>query len=191
MQAPKPMRSTYDLFEANQLHRTTRSQMCRLNAAFWGVVVVTIGAAMMSPTLFASAPMVVGSGLGVLVMTAVGISVKHYLLSRTIWCVRVGPDAVISYDCVRRKTVWSWDAARQVDLTDDRLSVIQSPYRVLSLATEFDTFPALSHRIVQDAERHNVPFTIDGQSLDAIDVYALCPFLAGEHPPAAPPGTSS
>ncbi len=185
------MQSAYDLFEANQLHRATCSQMCRLNAAFWGVVLVTIGAAMMSPTLFASAPIVVGSGLGVLVVAAVGISVKHYLRSRTIWCVRVGPDAVISYDCARRKTVWSWDAARHVNLTDDHLLVIQSPYRALSVATAFDTFPALSHRIVEDAERHDVPFTIDGQSLDALDVYALCPFIAGEHPPAASPGTTS
>jgi len=189
MQAPRPMQSAYDLFEASQLHRTTRSQMCRLNAAFWGVLLVTIGAAMMSPTLFASAPVVVGSGLGALVVTAIGISIKHYLRSRTIWCVRVGPDAVIGYDCARRKTVWTWDATRQVDLTDDHLSVIQSPYRALALATSFDTFPALSHRIVRDAERHDVPLTIDGQSLDTLDVYALCPFIV-EHPPTAPPNTA-
>lgn len=184
------MRSDYVLFEASKLHRATRSRMCRLNAAFWGILLVTIGMAMMSPTLFASAPLLVGGGLGILVVAAMGISVMHYLQSRTVWCVRVGPDAVISYDCARRKTVWPWEAVQQVNLTDDDLTVMQSPYRVLSLATEYDTFPALSHRIVQDAERHGVPFTIDGQPLEAIDVYALCPFLT-KHPQATPPSATS
>lgn len=184
------MRSDYVLFEASNLHRTTRSRMCRLNAMFWGILLVTIGGAMMSPTLFASAPLVVGGGLGILVASAAGVSVMHYLQSRTIWCVRVGPDAVISYDCSRRKTVWLWSEAQQANLTDDDLTVTQSPYRVLSLSTEFDTFPALSHRIVQDAEQHEVPFTIDGQPLDALDVYALCPFLT-KHPRATPPSATS
>lgn len=185
-----PMRSDYVLFEAPRLRRTTRCHMCRLNATFWAVVLATIGAAMMSPSLFASSPVVVGSALGALVLIAGGVSVKHYLLSRTIWCVRVNDDHIISYDCTRRKTVWTWAAIRQVDLTTNALQIAQSRYRAVSLTTQFDDFTTLGHLIWHNADQHGIPFTIEGQSLDEIHVQSLCPAIVSL-PPTVPPDPSS
>ena len=181
------MRSDYVLFEAPCLRRAICRRMSRLNAAFWGVVALTTGAGTLSAPWFASSPIIVGAGLGALVCAAGGISVNHYLLSRTVWCVRVTPNQLISYDCARRTRIWGWDAIRQVDLTAETLRIVQSRYWSVSLTTQFDDFPTLGHLIWRHAEQRGAPFTIEGQPLDELDVHSLYPTIVC-HPPAVPPG---
>ena len=179
------MRTDYTLFEANHIQRAIRYRMARLNGVFWGIVLVTMGAALLSRALIHVGPVALASGVGGLMLIAIGVGWWHRALSRTVWCVKVVSDAVVGYDCARRKTVFSWCNVRRIDLTDEALWIVQSPYHVMTISTSFDDFSALSHQILKGAEDHGIPLYIDGQSLDEMDVYVLCPFLTKEPPTGA------
>ena len=98
--------------------------------------------------------------------------------NHVVWCVKMSPAQVIGYDYARRKTAISWCDVRRIEVGDSGIVVQGPPDRRLEIPHLFPDFPALSHRIVDHAEAHRIPLTIEGRDLDALDIHDLYPFLA-------------
>lgn len=165
------------IFDAKHIQRAVRRRMHRLHVALCGVGLVVVGAVLLSARGTLSAAGGAWVVTGALLVAGIGMAWRHQRLARTVWCVRLSHDAITGYDCARHKTVVPWDAVDRIDVTDDALVVMQSPYRFVAVSTAFFDYPALSHRVLDAAAPHGVPLCLNGQRLDEVDVYALYPFL--------------
>lgn len=97
-----------------------------------------------------------------------------------VWCVKISPLEIAGYDYARRKTSLDWCEIEQVDLAREGLLIRGRDERHLEIPHLFPEFASLSHRIVEHAERHDVPIMVDGCSWENLDVHALYPFLSSE-----------
>jgi hypothetical protein len=164
--------------------------MHRTNIALCGLGLLLLVGALLGRAGDLSAQPVTWMLTGGLIVIASGLGWQHRRLCRTVWCVKVSEENIVGYDCARRKTTLKWDALQRVDVTDHALVLVRSPYCFFEISTAFFDYPTLSHSILAHAERHDVALCLDGRPLDAIDVYALYPFLTGE-PPADAPGPAA
>lgn len=184
------MSSDYQLYDASHIQQDARRRMHRTNVALCGIGLFLLVGVLLGRAGELSAQSVTWMLTGGLITIAGGLGWQHRRLCRTVWCVKVSAEGIVGYDCARRKTHLQWHDLHQIDVTDRALVLIQSPYRFFEISTAFFDYSSLSHIVLAHAERHDVALCIDGRPLDAIDVYALYPFLTGE-PPADAPGPAA
>lgn len=170
------MSADYELFDANHIQRSVRHRMYRLNVLLCAILVITLAGLLLGRTGQLSSQSLAWMVVGGLFLGA-GVAWHHRHLSRTVWCVKVSPEGLVGYDCARRKTHLPWSQVERVDVTDEALVIVQSPYQFVAISTSFFDYPSLSHGVLSHAEDHDIAFYLNGRSLADLDVYVLYPFL--------------
>lgn len=185
------MPAGYELFHATHIQRAARRRVHRLYGVALGLILITVLSFALERLgllpMAAVAWILAGSWL-----LGVGITARRLRhVRRTVWCVKVAGDALVGYDHARRKTRLEWTVIHHINLTDEALVVVKSPHCCFRIATTFPEYAALSHRIVQYANRHGITVCIDGRPWHQFDVYALYPFLTTGKPPTGKPPTGA
>ncbi|NBB73848.1 MAG: hypothetical protein GVY35_09230 [Bacteroidetes bacterium] len=183
------MSTDYALFDASHIQRSIRHRMFRLDVLLCGIGFLTLAALFVGRAGALSPPGVAGFLTGSLLLIGALIWRRRHL-ARTIWCVKVSPEGVVGYDCARRKMRIRWTDVEQIDVTDEALLVIESPYRFVTISVSFFDYPTLSHCVLAYAEPHDIPLALEGHLVNDLNVYALYPFLTDE-PPADASGSAA
>jgi hypothetical protein len=184
---PSPEPSRYDTFDASEIQFETRRSVWRLSGLGVAAVTLTVaGLALGRRGLVSTAAltwMLFATWFGCVWI----VSWRLRRLRRAVWCVKIGAADVVGYDYARRPIALPWHEVERVDVTDDGLVVVASPYCFFEVPARFPQYAALSHRLVWTAERQGVAVHLDGVPWERLDVYRLYPFL--QDPPAHPPET--
>ena len=174
------MSNWYEVFDNENVQLKTRRQATRLS--LYTALAVMLTFLLTALALEGTLPMPAAGALLVALWVGLSTWLSHRMrkLRRIMWCLKVSPDRIVGYDYTRHKTLLNWPSVRRVELAPKGLLLIGEDRCTLEVPHLFPDFHLLSHRIVQYAERHDVPVLIDGQPWEALDVYHLFPFLASD-----------
>lgn len=96
---------------------------------------------------------------------------------RQVWRLAVSQRHVAALDVGRRQRTINWGAVERVDLDDDGLAVVARGLAdevvELRVGASFESYVALSHRLVRLAERRRVPIHVDGCPVDRLPIASL------------------
>lgn len=176
------MSSWYEVFDNEEVQWAARTQATRTIIVAIGAAFLTLGAVVLwAVDVLEAAVLVIVIVVGWMSLVRWS-SQRLRRLRRLVWCVKLSPDHIVGYDYTRHKKELAWTSVVRVELLPAGLLVAGPDLCRFEIPHLYPEFHALSHRIVEYAERYDVPVTIDGTPWDRLDVYQIFPFLALDSP---------
>lgn len=167
----------YEVFDNEEVHYLTRTQVARLGRLAMIMLALSIGGVALGHEELLPWPLVLFAITCAWFMTLVWTMHRLRQLRRVVWCVKISDRRVVGYDYARRRTVLDWTNIERVELADTGLLIVGPAPISLEVPHLFPDFAVLSHRILQHAEFYEVPVYLHGQPWQDLNVYRLFPFL--------------
>lgn len=180
------MAGFFEVYDNERVQLITRRQAAVTFLVFAAAVGETILLAILARESLLPVWLVIALTVAVWAVAAMRMGRHFRRTNHVVWCVKLSDAQIAGYDHARRQTCLDWSDVRQIEVGRRALRVKGCGDEQLEIPHLFDDFATLSHRIVEQAERNQIPIMIEGRPLDEIDLYALYPFLGS---PESEPGS--
>ncbi|MEX0821705.1 MAG: hypothetical protein WD021_06135 [Rhodothermales bacterium] len=183
--------SWYDVYENVDVQRITRSKAAGVTGLvavvlLVGVIPITLGLEGTIP-LWVAVPF----ALGIWTAYAAWWIRRLEQLRRVVWCVKISREEIAGYDYARRRIIIPWPDVERVEIGESDLTIYGPPATSLEITHLFEDFPEVSHRVIENARRHDLPVFVNGKPWQQLDVYEVFPFLSSDASSPQPGSTTA
>ncbi|MEL6617112.1 MAG: hypothetical protein AAFQ43_15325, partial [Bacteroidota bacterium] len=96
---------------------------------------------------------------------------------KQVWRLAVSDRHVVVLDVGRRQRTISWNAVEGIDVADGGLTLaargLADQQVQMRVGAGFESYVALSHRLVWLAERRGIPISVDGRPIAGLPIAPL------------------